>query len=157
MNSMAGIFLSASMPFLPFGDANAAITDDALRFAAARSSLQDLDSVWDNKVGNDGDAIRRVLGTVFTPPRCSVPLCGFEKFGRDFLISHFDEISDADAFDTELGKTNDYLNQADFLAYSSIFSEYGNGGGGKDYIAESRVQVKKAIESLDALQNLIPK
>eukprot|EP01031_Cornospumella_fuschlensis_P042287 gene42287-51638_t len=41
------------------------------------------------------------------------------------------------------------LNQADFLAYSSIFSEYGNGGGGADYIKDSHAQVKRAVLLMD--------
>lgn len=158
----ASTLVSLSLPLMSMNtfevhSVHAVVQDDASisRLTAASNSLKDLDANWDKIVGSDGDAVRRVLGTVFTPPRCDVPLCGFEKFGRDFLKNHFDDISDMDSFDTELGKANDFLNQADFLAYSAIFSEYGNGGGGKDYIAESRIQVKRAIAAIDALQTLI--
>lgn len=154
---VASTLLSLSLPFMTMNNAHAVVQDDVgiSRLAAVSTSLKDLDANWEKKVGSDGDAVRRVLGTVFTPPRCNAPLCGFEKFGRDFLKNHFDDINDVDKFDEELGKTNDFLNQADFLAYSAIFSEYGNGGGGKDYIAESRLQVKKAITAIDALQTLV--
>ena len=159
---IASTLVSLSLPLMSMSTFNvnsvhAVVQDDfsISRLKAVGNSLKDLDANWDKKVGSDGDAVRRVLGTVFTPPRCDVPLCGFEKFGRDFLKNHLDDITDIDAFDTELGKANDFLNQADFLAYSAIFSEYGNGGGGKDYIAESRVQVKKAVTAIDALQTLI--
>jgi hypothetical protein len=40
------------------------------------------------------------------------------------------------------------LNQADFLAYSAIFQEYGNGGGGKDYIDLSHKQVVRSINAM---------
>jgi hypothetical protein len=33
------------------------------------------------------------------------------------------------------------LTSADFQAYSSVFSAYGNGGGGEDYIGNTRKQV----------------
>jgi hypothetical protein len=54
-------------------------------------------------------------------------------------------LSDPEEYDTQFLALQEALNAADFLAYSAIFSEYGNGGGGKDYIALSRVQIKKAI------------
>ena len=112
---------------------------------------------WDKKVGSDGDNVRRVLGTVFTPPKCESPLCGFDQFGRDFLRKHYDEIEDVEDYDTQFSAVNEALNAADFLAYSSVFSEYGNGGGGKDYIAMSREQITKAIKSLDNLTSIVNK
>jgi hypothetical protein len=36
----------------------------------------------------------------------------------------------------------DGLKNSDFLAYSSIFSGYGNGGGGTNYLDESKKQVQ---------------
>jgi hypothetical protein len=34
------------------------------------------------------------------------------------------------------------------LAYSSIFSDYGNGGGGADYMLQSQAQVQRAARSI---------
>lgn len=47
------------------------------------------------------------------------------------------------------------LNQADFLAYSSIFAGYGNGGSGVDFIEESHKQVQKAITNLEDMIKII--
>jgi len=36
-----------------------------------------------------------------------------------------------------------------------LFSEYGNGSGGKDYVQDSRKQVKKAIKATDEVIKII--
>ena len=125
------------------------------RFTQAAMSLKDLNNDWENTVKSDPDNVRRVLGTVFTPPTCSKPLCGFESFCRSYAKAHIDDISDMEEYDTLFLKAQEALTSADFLAYSAVFSEYGNGGGGKDYIQLSRTQVRSAIEALDGLDKLI--
>lgn len=43
----------------------------------------------------------------------------------------------------------------DFLAYSSVFAGYGNGGGGEDYIGNSRKQVQRAISAMKEVLEVI--
>ena len=72
-------------------------------------------------------------GTVYTPPKCESPLCNFSSFVMRFVQSHPD-LEDSAALsllEEPLADALEAINQADFLAYSSIFSEYGNGGGGQ--------------------------
>ena len=64
---------------------------------------------------------------------------------------------DTDKFESISSEFLEALNQADFLAYSSIFSEYGNGGGGADYINQSRTQVKRAAGSIKEAINFLNK
>ena len=124
------------------------------RFEKATELLTNLDANWDSIVKGEGDNIRRQLGTVYAPPSCSSPLCNFPQFISKFVKANGDEI-DLEAFEEPSSKALEYLNQADFLAYSSVFSEYGNGGGGKDYMAESHNQVKMALKQLKLLVRVI--
>ena len=125
----------------------AAINDPTgiARFKQGYKDLQDLDKNWDSVVKDSGDNVRRVLGTVYANP-CSVSLCSFPIFVNKFAKANVDEL-DLSAFDGPSMELLEALNQADFLAYSSVFSGYGNGGGGEDYIAGSRKQVKRGIEA----------
>lgn len=118
------------------------------RYLAARDELVSLDQNWDKVVAAGGDGIRRRLGTVYSPPACTSPLCSFNLFTDKFVSRHFDDI-DYEAFEAPSAALIEALNQADFLAYSSVFADYGNGGGGVDYIANSRAQVERAISAID--------
>lgn len=118
------------------------------RYLAARDELVSLDKSWDKVVLAGGDGIRRKLGTVYSPPACTSPLCSFNLFTDKFVSKHFDDI-DFEAFEAPSAELVEALNQADFLAYSSVFADYGNGGGGVDYIANSRAQVQRAISAID--------
>lgn len=124
------------------------------KFKQSYNELKRLDKDWDNISKNGGDSIRRVLGTVYSPPTCESPLCNSEALVNKFVRTHFEDL-DVDRFETPSSLYLQALNQADFLAYSSIFSDYGNGGGGKNYIQESRMQVKKAIENLEEMLEII--
>jgi hypothetical protein len=126
------------------------------RFAQGYEELQSLDRDWDKIVLNNGDNIRRRLGTVYTPPKCDKALCSFDSFISKFVKANMNEL-DFDAFEEPSRELLQALNQADFLAYSSIFSEYGNGGGGKDYIADSRTQIQKATKLMGTLVETINK
>ena len=125
---------------------DAAITDPTsiARFRQGYTDLQDLDKNWDTVVKDSGDNIRRVLGTVYSNP-CSVSLCNFPGFVTKFAKANVEEL-DLSAFDGPSRELLEALNQADFLAYSSVFSGYGNGGGGEDYIGNSRKQVQRGIQ-----------
>ena len=135
---------------------NAAISDPTsiARFRQGYQDLQELDKNWDSVVKDSGDNVRRVLGTVYSNP-CSVSLCNFPTFVNKFAKANVDEL-DLSAFDGPSLELLEALNQADFLAYSSVFSGYGNGGGGEDYIGGSRKQVQRGInafkEVLDVLE-----
>lgn len=87
------------------------------------------------------------VGTVYSPPKCEPALCGFQSFYTKFAQSHPDDL-DIVELEEPVTQFLQAINQADFLAYSAIFSEYGNGGGGKDYVADSHKQVKKSISLL---------
>lgn len=126
---------------------------DSIRFVNGLKELENLDTNWDKIVKGEGDNIRRKLGTVYKPPACESPLCGFSNFVPRYVKTH-EDINLAE-FDGPSGELLEALNQADFLAYSSIFSEYGNGGGGKDYIDDSRGQVKKAIVAMKKVIEVI--
>jgi hypothetical protein len=84
------VLIAASMlaPLTPlvacaYSDASSA------RFSVALKDLQELDANWDSKVAGDADNIRRVLGTVYTPPECKKALCGFDSFGRQYIKAHY--------------------------------------------------------------------
>jgi hypothetical protein len=49
----------------------------------------------------------------------------------------------------------DKIKDADFLAYSSNFSNYGNGGGDTDYLEESHKAIKPALEAYSELVQMI--
>mmetsp|Transcript_11953 Transcript_11953/g.12017 ORF Transcript_11953/g.12017 Transcript_11953/m.12017 type:complete len:217 (+) Transcript_11953:152-802(+) len=126
------------------------------RYEAGLAELKRLDSNWDRIVQGEGDNIRRCLGTVYTPPKCENPLCSFPTFTEKFIRAHGDEL-DLEEFEEPSSALLTALNQADFLAYSAIFSEYGNGGGGADYINDSHKQVKKAIDLMQQVIDVIKK
>jgi hypothetical protein len=62
-------------------------------------------------------------------------------------IAHPDDL-DVEEFQEPIADALDAINQADFLAYSSVFSGYGNGGNGQDYIGDSRKQIKRASKNM---------
>ena len=124
------------------------------RFQSGLAQLKKLDSEWDIVSKGGGDNIRRYLGTVYTPPTCTSPLCSYSNFLTKYAQAHLDDL-DLGLYEEASGELVTALNQADFLAYSSIFSEYGNGGGGKNYIAESHTQVRKAIDALEHVLDII--
>eukprot|EP01031_Cornospumella_fuschlensis_P033341 gene33341-40331_t len=100
-----------------------AVNDDIAisRFKQAKLELVDLDNNWDRVVQGKGD---------------------------NFMRSHPEDLNIVE-FEEPARELLEALNQADFLAYSSIFSEYGNGGGGADYIKDSHAQVKRAVLLMD--------
>jgi hypothetical protein len=124
------------------------------RFKDAKEELVQLDRNWESVVKSGGDGIRRKLGTVYSPPKCVSPLCSFPTFSEKFVRQHFDDI-DMEAFEEPSAELLEALNQADFLAYSSVFADYGNGGGGVDYIDNSRVQVKRALSAITQVVNVL--
>eukprot|EP01038_Epipyxis_sp_PR26KG_P006018 gene6018-8288_t len=123
------------------------------RFESSLVELMTLDRDWEKVLTSggpqspEGDNIRRKLGTVYSPPKCESSLCSFPIFVNKFARAHTDDL-DVSAFEEPINKFLEALNQADFLAYSSVFSDYGNGGGGKDYLNDSHNQVKRAIVEL---------
>ena len=147
---LGGATAAACLLFAPTAPSQAALNDaEAMsRYLAARDELASLDKNWDKVISSGGDGIRRRLGTVYSPPACTSPLCSFNIFTDKFVSRHFDDIDYA-AFEAPSADLIEALNQADFLAYSSVFADYGNGGGGVDYIANSRVQVQRAISAID--------
>jgi len=129
--------------------------DDMTRFASILNELEMLDNSWDTVVMNKGDNIRRKLGTVYTPPICSSPLCGVSNYIPKYVKTHYDDL-DVVSFEDPSNRFLQAYNQADFLAYSSMFADYGNGGGtGTDYIELSHEQVKKAIEATKEMIQVI--
>ena len=133
----------------------AAISDPTsiARFRQGYQDLQELDKNWDSVVKDSGDNVRRVLGTVYSNP-CSVSLCNFPTFVNKFAKANVDEL-DLSAFDGPSLELLEALNQADFLAYSSVFSGYGNGGGGEDYIGGSRKQVQRGIQAFKEVLDVL--
>lgn len=145
-----GCFLNA--PII----SNAAVDDPSAiaRYKDAERELQELDTNWDKVASAGGDSIRRKLGTVYSPPKCSSALCSFNIFTDKFVRAHSEDLNLAE-FDAPSAELLEALNQADFLAYSSVFSDYGNGGGGVDYINNSRLQVKRAKEAITKVISVI--
>ena len=106
----------------------------------------------------DGDAVRRVVGSVGT----SSPLFGVDKVlkivGSDLdakgAVDFIDFTELSDEVVVKLRETND-------MAYSAIFSDasgnYGRPGqGSKDYLERSRVALTAALASYRRLLALIP-
>ena len=124
------------------------------RFTAVYNELDRLDKNWDSIVKGEGDNVRRVLGTVYKPPSCESPLCNYHSLIKGFARNHGDEI-DLGEYDEKSQELLEALNQADYLAYSALFSDYGNGGGGKDYVADSHKQIKRSIKSLEEIIKII--
>lgn len=132
----------------------ASIDQDSIsRFKKGYENLKELDENWDTVVKDSGDNIRRVLGTVYSDP-CSSPLCSFPIFVNKFAKANVEDL-DLSAFDGPSNELLEALNQADFLAYSSVFSGYGNGGGGEDYIGNSRIQVQRGIVAFKEVLKVI--
>mmetsp|Transcript_28867 Transcript_28867/g.27651 ORF Transcript_28867/g.27651 Transcript_28867/m.27651 type:complete len:189 (+) Transcript_28867:73-639(+) len=128
------------------------------RFRSGYEDLQALDKNWDtvirDKTGDIApDNIRRVLGTVYRDP-CSAPLCSFSTFINKFVKANSDDL-DVSAFDEPSRELQQALTSADFQAYSSVFSAYGNGGGGEDYIGNTRKQVQKGIVAFKDILDVI--
>lgn len=117
------------------------------RYNSAQAELIDLDRNWETIVKSGGDGVRRRLGTVYSPPKCSSSLCSFNIFTDKFVRQHLDDLDFAE-FEGPSAELLQALNQADFLAYSANFADYGNGGGGVDYLDSARAQVKQAIASI---------
>ena len=126
------------------------------RFMAARTELQKLDADWDQIVAKrgGGDGVRRVLGTVYAPPKCEAALCGWNLFIDKFVRSPEATI-DLSEFDTPSLTLQQALVNADFLAYSSGFADYGNGGGGQELLEQSHKQVQVALLALDELIGVV--
>jgi hypothetical protein len=124
------------------------------RFQAIQTELLDLDQNWDAIAQRQGDNIRRKLGTVYTPPTCGSPFCGLPKFVQTFIQKHADDL-DVAAFEEPMSIVLEAANQADYLAYSSIFSEYGNGGGGADYLEKAHLQIKRAVPAIAEVLEVI--
>ena len=137
---------SVGCAFALAGPVGAAIPSDAMqRWKTAASELEALDKDWDTIVKGEGDNVRRRLGTVYAPPKCLPALCSFNLFVPRFIVDNSDDI-DMDTFEGPSGELLEALNQADFTAYSAVFSDYGNGGGGANYIEQSRAQVQRSIK-----------
>jgi len=115
------------------------------RFSQVQVELKALDQDWDKISDKGGDAIRRRLGTVYGGEKgCSVSLCGYRQFQDKFFVKHLDDFA-FDEVEEEAKDLLEALSQADFLAYSANFAEYGNGGGrASEYIDMSRAQVQRA-------------
>eukprot|EP01041_Mallomonas_annulata_P011320 gene11320-23689_t len=155
LSTMIGLsFASCSLFGNGFAFALSESFPELNRYESALNELKRLDTNWDNIVQGKGDNIRRCLGTVYTPPKCESPLCSFPIFTEKFVRAHLEDL-DVDAFEEPNSALLTALNQADFLAYSSVFSEYGNGGGGADYIDLSHKQVKKSIVSMQEIIDVL--
>ena len=142
--------------FFPFYS-NAAVTDPLIlnRYLDAQKELIELDTAWDLRSSKGGDEIRRMLGTVYSPPLCSSPLCSFDKFSDKMLIDHGGEF-DLEKFDGPNLALLDALNQANMWAYAANFAGPEQKVPPEQYIKDSRIQVKRAIlaikEVIDALE-----
>lgn len=135
------------------------------RYELVKNDLQYLDNNWNNILNGEkkgesspGDNVRRKLGTVYSVNSgCTQSLCGFTNFQNKFIKEYGTDINDYDSFETSASNLLESLNQADFLAYSSVFSDYGNGGGTQNYLDDSHVQVKKALKSVNDILTEIRK
>lgn len=138
-------YLIGGQPFI----AQAALDDTVAikRFEDSLDVLSNLDKNWDSITKGNGDNIRRKLGTVYAPPTCDSPLCNFPGFVTKFVKAHPDDL-EVDGFEEPIAEVSEAINQADFLAYSSMFSEYGNGGNGEDFLTNAHNQVKRAVTNL---------
>jgi len=143
--AFASPFVSPSFAALSSAEIN--------RFDSALSELKDLDAEWDSittTANVPGDGIRKRLGTVYGPPKCLPALCSFNNYVDKFVQSHADDL-DVEVLEGPTAELLEALVQADFLAYSSVFADYGNGGGpggAKELIDKSREQVKRAEKAM---------
>lgn len=142
-------FLSSALVVVGFSFDVLALDDPPAlkRFDDALTVLVDLDKNFDAITKGNGDNIRRQIGKVYAPPACTNPLCSFDTFVTKFVRSHPDDL-DVDTFEGPIAEVQEAINQADFLAYSSIFSEYGNGGNGEDFLSNTHAQIKRAAKNM---------
>ena len=126
------------------------------RYELVKVDLQNLDNNWDTILAGEkkgeslsGDNVRRKLGTVYSVNTgCTQSLCGFTNFQNKFIKDYGADL-DYDSFESAASNLLESLNQADFLAYSAVFSDYGNGGGSQNYLDDAHTQVKKALKSVN--------
>lgn len=128
------------------------------RFIGARDDLRRLDADWSDVVARrGGDGVRKVLGTVYAPPKCEASLCAWNLFIDKFVRSPDAEF-DLSEFDSKSLQLQQAISSADFLAYASVFADYGNGGGSggsKELLEDARKQVQVAIAALDDLIKVV--
>jgi len=156
---IAGFALSASLPGICLGDAN--FNQHVHRLEQASAELAALDRDFFQVVGSrGGDGVRAALGTVYKPPKCEPALCNLPTFVEKIITSNPD--IDLDAVEEYARELTTALSQADFLAYSAMFADFGNGGAvygsspqSDHYLDKSRVQIKKAKNDLNLLLKLM--
>ena len=127
------------------------------RWKDAYDTLTNLDKNWEKTVKGEGDNVRRQLGTVYAAPKCLSPLCSFNLYVPKFISENANAIDNIDEILEPSAELLEALNQADFLAYSQAFSDYGNGGGGTDYIKQSREQVQRSSLKLKEIIDILEK
>lgn len=129
------------------------------RFVEAKNELLSLDKDWDGIVSRrGGDGIRKGLGTVYGPPKCLASLCNFNSYLTKFVRSTEGANIDLSEFEPSSLALQQSLTNADFLAYSANFADYGNGGmegGSKELLSDARKQVKLAIAAMDECISVI--
>jgi len=147
----AALVISAALSYAPFAIAAGVDGDSIDRYTKVLYELKALDSTWSDTI-KGGDDVRRVLGTVYSNTKgCTSSLCGFTQFQNKFVGRYGSELDDFGSFEQSSSELLEALNQADFLSYSSNFADYGNGGGGADYIKDSRKQIRRAVTSLEEI------
>ena len=127
------------------------------RLESAQAELRSLDKEWFNVVKErGGDGVRSRIGTVYKPPLCEPALCNMPRFVIKFIESNPE--LDIDLVEEPARELATALNQADFLAYSANFADYGNGGGvygsspqSDQYLDKSHVQIGLALEDMNEL------
>jgi len=107
----------------------------------------------------DGDAVRRVVGTVGV----ASPLFGIERVlkvvGKD--LDSRDLLEDPAEYMEAVEAVVNGLRDADYLAYSAIFSDpSGNAGKkgqtSKDYLERSRVATLQTLKAYRNLMSMLP-
>lgn len=148
----AALSISAALCYAPTVIAVGTDGGSIDRYAKVLGELKTLDDTWSDQTVKGGDDVRRVLGTVYSNTKgCTSSLCGFTQFQNKFVSKYGADLEDFASFEQSSSQLLEALNQADFLAYSANFADYGNGGGGSDYIKDSRTQVKRAITLLEEI------
>jgi hypothetical protein len=132
---------------------------------AGRSEMQRCLDDWvtlthaDRETDFDGDAVRRIIGTVGT----GSPLMRIDKVFDKLRIACFDDPRFADVDVERLVElaegTVQGLRDTDYLAYSAIFADpSGNAGvpgkSSKDYLAKTRFELKATLGKYDKLLKL---
>lgn len=115
------------------------------QIVAGYDKLEELLAKWD-KLEDHGDAVRRYLGTVGTKS----PLFKLDRAFRcirEDIFAGEERYADLDAleFAEQSQAVLDGIKNSDFLAYSSIFSSYGNGGDDINLVNSSKDQVVETI------------